>query len=224
MIVSSDAATWSMPARSSPAVYCFHNSAFSASVLASERWRRGEWHQLREASNSSKRSISRAVILPSPSARRRNIIIGSSTTTLDFSVRRTGMFESLLSGSGADLSYGRSRREHRSGACTEEIVGNDAENGASGVQIAAEKVVNHLARDSDDFGGRTDHFDRGGTRAAGNDADLAEHGTGLAAAKNDASLLALDPGLGLSAHQHEHRIGAFAEPADLVADSERGKG
>src|SRR5438132_11334955 len=120
-----------MLARSWPAVYCFHSSGFSASVLASERWSKDEWHQLREASSSSKRSISRAVILPSPSARRRNIIIGSSTTTLDFSVRRTGMISPLLSSSRAYLSYGRSRRKHRSGTCTEEIVGNDVEDGAS---------------------------------------------------------------------------------------------
>src|SRR6266446_2623026 len=134
---------------------------------------------------------------------------------------------SLLSGSGAFLSYGRSRRSrryHRGGPCTEEIAGNDAEDGASGVQIAADKVVNHLARDGDDFGGRTDHLDRGGTRAAGNDADLAERGTGLAAAKDGAPALALDPGLRLSTHQHEHGIGAFAEPDDLVAGSERNNG
>src|SRR6266436_5212271 len=97
----------------------------------------------------------------------------------------------LLNGSSAHLSYGASRRYHRSGACTEEIAGNAAEDGASGVQIAAEKVVDNVAWDSDHLGGRAHDLDRGGAWVAGNDADLAEHSTRIAVAKNDAAVLAL---------------------------------
>src|SRR5260370_36404382 len=130
----------------------------------------------------------------------------------------------LLNGSSAHLSYAAPRRNHRSGACSEEIAGNDAEDGAGGVQVAAEKVVDDVAWDSDHLGGRAHDLDRGGAWTTGNDADLAEHSTGLAVAKNDAPVLALDPGLRLPAHKHEQRIGAFAEPADLVAGFERGNG
>ena len=91
------------------------------------------------------------------------------------------------------------------------------------MEIAAEKLVNDIARDSDNLGGRADDLDRGGARDTGYDAEFAEYRTGLAAAEYDAPLFALDPSLGLAAHQHEHRIGAFAEPANLVAGAEADK-
>jgi ferredoxin-NADP reductase len=70
--VSKSAAARSMVTRKSPATYSRQSSAFPASVLASDCLSTLERHQSRLARSPSNRSISRAVILPSPSAMRRN--------------------------------------------------------------------------------------------------------------------------------------------------------
>ena len=89
--VSRSAAARSIEARKSPAAYRFHRAAFSARVLASACPSRLDRHHWGFSIRASNRSISRAVILPSASARRRKSSKGSSTSVRDFSVRRIAM-------------------------------------------------------------------------------------------------------------------------------------
>ena len=88
------------------------------------------------------------------------------------------------------------------------------------MQISAEKLVDDFARNGDHGCGLARHLDRRRPRTPGDDAKFAEDSARPAVAQDHKAIVAVDPGLGFAAHQHEHRIGALASAANSIAGEE----